>query len=70
MHLLPSSKEADLENNIVAALESVPLENMHWYGIEFNPSWLNSLVQVLHSFIQIYERDLNGKKAAWASKKY
>ena len=44
VHLPPSSKEADLENNIVAALESVPLENMHWYGIEFNFSWLNSIL--------------------------
>ena len=35
-HYPASSKEADLENNILAALESVPLENMRWYGIKFN----------------------------------
>jgi hypothetical protein len=35
-HFPASSKEVDLENNILAALESVPLENMRRYGIESN----------------------------------
>jgi hypothetical protein len=35
-HYLASSKEADLENNILVALEYVPFKNMCQYGIEFN----------------------------------
>jgi hypothetical protein len=35
-HFPASSKEVDLENNILAALESVPLENMRRYGTKFD----------------------------------
>jgi len=35
-HFPASSKEADLENNILTALESVPLENMRRCGIKFD----------------------------------
>ena len=35
-HFPASSKEVDLENNILAALESVPLKNMCRYDINFN----------------------------------
>jgi hypothetical protein len=52
-----SSKEADLENNILAALESVPLDNMRRYGsILMFYICLIPLVQVLHSLVQIYGR--------------
>jgi hypothetical protein len=39
VHLSPlpaSFKEVDLENNILTALESVPLQNMCQYEIKFN----------------------------------
>ena len=47
----------DLENNILAALESAPLKNMHQYSINsilISHVWLIPLAQVLHLLMQIY----------------
>ncbi|KAJ2970674.1 hypothetical protein NUW54_g12678 [Trametes sanguinea] len=53
-----SSKEADLEKNVVDALESVPLQSMRRF-------YTRSL-----RFADAYTKGLSGKQAAWASKKY
>ncbi|KAI9057198.1 hypothetical protein FKP32DRAFT_1615362 [Trametes sanguinea] len=53
-----SSKEADLEKNVVEALDSVPLKSMRRF-------YTRSL-----RFADAYTKGLSGKQAAWASKKY
>ncbi|OAX33859.1 hypothetical protein K503DRAFT_775150, partial [Rhizopogon vinicolor AM-OR11-026] len=53
-----SFKEADLERNVLAALEAVPLDAIH----QFSTRSLR--------FMNGYRRGLNGKQAAWASKQY
>ncbi|KAG1740919.1 hypothetical protein EDB19DRAFT_1974798, partial [Suillus lakei] len=52
------SKEADLERNVLQALDSVPLVAIRRFST--------------HSlrFMDAYRKGLNGKQAAWASKKY
>ncbi|OAX39569.1 hypothetical protein K503DRAFT_689344, partial [Rhizopogon vinicolor AM-OR11-026] len=50
--------EADLERNVLAALESVPLDAIRRFSTQ-------SL-----RFTDAYHRGLNGKQAAWASKQY
>jgi len=75
-HRPPSSKQADLERNILSALESVPLDSMRRYVIV---SQCHFKVHTIHRFslraccfIDAYENGLNGKQAAsvWALKKY
>jgi len=53
-----SSKEVDLERNVLTALDSVLLASMRRFATR---SWC---------FMDGYRRGLNGKQAAWASKKY
>ncbi|KAJ8579338.1 hypothetical protein M405DRAFT_897044 [Rhizopogon salebrosus TDB-379] len=57
-HYPASSKQADLERNILSALESVPLDCMRRFSTR------------ACRFIDAYEKGLNGRQAAWASKKY
>ncbi|KAF9500718.1 hypothetical protein BDN71DRAFT_1427169 [Pleurotus eryngii] len=52
------SKEAELEKNVIAALDSVPLKSMRRYAWR---SWW---------FMMFYGWGLDRKLAAWASKKY
>ncbi|KAI6108212.1 hypothetical protein F5141DRAFT_1064423 [Pisolithus sp. B1] len=54
----PSSKEADLERNVVTALAAIPLTTMHWFAMQS------------HRFIDAYKHGLNGAQAAWAVRKY
>ncbi|KIL54331.1 hypothetical protein M378DRAFT_38189, partial [Amanita muscaria Koide BX008] len=54
----PSSKEADLKMNVLAALESVPLVTMRRYA------------RRSCRFIDAYAHGLNSKQAAWASRRY
>lgn len=54
----PSSKEADLEMNVLAALDSVSLVTMQRYA------------RCSRRFIDAYAHGLNGKQAAWASCRY
>ncbi|KAH7930139.1 hypothetical protein BV22DRAFT_1079400 [Leucogyrophana mollusca] len=56
--LPPSSKEADLERNVLDALRAVPLQTMRKFAIRSR------------RFIDAYQKGLNGKQAAWAVKKY
>ncbi|KIM92435.1 hypothetical protein PILCRDRAFT_94260 [Piloderma croceum F 1598] len=53
-----SSKEADLKQNVLSALDSVPLDVMHWFTTH------------AHHFMEAYAKGLKGKGAAWAAKKY
>ncbi|KAI0371845.1 hypothetical protein BV20DRAFT_941233 [Pilatotrama ljubarskyi] len=53
-----SSSEADLEKNVIAALDLVPLVVIRWFYTR------------AHRFMDAYHRGLNGKQAAWAAKKY
>jgi hypothetical protein len=75
----PSSKEADLEMNVLAALESVPLVTMQQYGTFLN--LINDFINLAHihdhryaqhsrQFIDADTHGLNGKQAAWASRRY
>ncbi|KAI9001536.1 hypothetical protein BD414DRAFT_398251, partial [Trametes punicea] len=52
------TKEADLERNVVDALDSVPLKSMRQFY-----TWS------LH-FADAYTKGLSGKQATWVSKKY
>ncbi|KIJ10549.1 hypothetical protein PAXINDRAFT_164241 [Paxillus involutus ATCC 200175] len=54
----PSSKDADLEANMIKALDSVPLESMRKFATRSR------------RFMDAYYKGLNGKQAAWAAKKY
>jgi hypothetical protein len=77
-HQYPSSlKEADLEMNVLAALESVPLVTMWWYGTFLNliDDFINLVhihryARCSHWFIDAYTHGLNGKQAARASRRY
>ncbi|KAG2115106.1 uncharacterized protein F5147DRAFT_522999, partial [Suillus discolor] len=53
-----SSKESDLEHNVIKALDSVTLESMRKYSIRFQ------------RFMDAYQKGLNGQQAAWAAKRY
>ncbi|OBZ79571.1 hypothetical protein A0H81_00263 [Grifola frondosa] len=53
-----SSKEADLERNVIRALDSVELASMWRYAM------------CSRRFMDAYRRGLNGKQAAWAARKY
>ncbi|KIK97120.1 hypothetical protein PAXRUDRAFT_136944, partial [Paxillus rubicundulus Ve08.2h10] len=56
-HQFPtSSKEVDLERNVLAALDSVPL--------------ITIFATRSRRFMDAYLKGLSGKQAAWASKKY
>ncbi|KAG1857527.1 hypothetical protein C8R48DRAFT_563514, partial [Suillus tomentosus] len=54
----PSLKEADLEHNVLQALNYVPLVTTRWFSVR-------SL-----RFMDAYRKGLDGKQAPWASKKY
>jgi len=54
----PSSKEEDLTRNTLSALASVPLVIMRRFATRSR------------RFMDAYEKGLNGKQAAWASRKY
>jgi hypothetical protein len=53
-----SSKEADLEKNLLASLGMVSLVSMRKYACR------------AQQFMHAYHEGLNGKDAAWACKKY
>ncbi|KAF9225792.1 hypothetical protein BS17DRAFT_698862, partial [Gyrodon lividus] len=53
-----SSKEEDLERNVVDALQSVTLDHMQKYACH------------MRHFIDAYRMGLTGRQAGWASKKY
>ncbi|PIL34867.1 hypothetical protein GSI_02654 [Ganoderma sinense ZZ0214-1] len=53
-----SSKEADLERNLIDAVDAVPLESMRRF-----------FTRALR-FADAYAKGLSGKQAAWAAKKY
>ncbi|KAG2056618.1 hypothetical protein BDR06DRAFT_850242, partial [Suillus hirtellus] len=53
-----STKDSDLEINVVNALDSVPIASMRRFAIR---SW---------HFMDAYHKGLNGSQAAWAAKKY
>ncbi|EPQ50851.1 hypothetical protein GLOTRDRAFT_108476 [Gloeophyllum trabeum ATCC 11539] len=53
-----SSSEADLERNVIAALDAVPLVTMRKFSTR------------AFRFMDAYCKGLSGKQAAWASKKY
>ncbi|KZP06115.1 hypothetical protein FIBSPDRAFT_914755 [Athelia psychrophila] len=53
-----SSREADLERNLIMALDSVPLESMRKFSTRSC------------RFMDAYEKGANGKLAAWADKKF
>ncbi|KDQ11231.1 hypothetical protein BOTBODRAFT_162994 [Botryobasidium botryosum FD-172 SS1] len=54
----PSSTEEDLERNVLAALEAIPIDAIRRFS--------NRSLR----FMDAYRKGLNGKQAAWASKKY
>ena len=70
------SKEEDLEKNLLSAVESVPLEIMQWYDFWWSiffdnkTSSLARYTRRARRFMDAYWKGLNGKEAAWASKKY
>ncbi|KAI6022540.1 hypothetical protein BKA83DRAFT_4054572 [Pisolithus microcarpus] len=53
-----SSKDADLEANVIKALDSVPLDSMQKFATRSR------------RFMDAYYKGLNGAQAAWAAKKY
>ncbi|KAG1810537.1 uncharacterized protein BJ212DRAFT_1279097, partial [Suillus subaureus] len=55
---LHSSKESDLEHNVIKALDSVTLESNAQYSIGSQ------------RFMDAYQKGLNGQQAAWAAKCY
>lgn len=73
-HYPASSKEADLERNILSALESVPLTSMRRYGISLTllvySNKIYSFAIRSFRFMDAYSKGLSGKQAAWAAKKY
>lgn len=54
----PSSKEEDLIRNTLSSLDSIPLTMMRRFATRSR------------RFMDAYEKGLNGKQAAWASRKY
>lgn len=54
----PFSKEADLENNVISALDSVPLTSIRRFA------------RRSQRFINAYQHGLDGQRAAWATKKF
>ena len=75
-HYPPFPKEADLEANVLSALESVPLESMRRYAIYLIRFYMSSFFVAIRfavqsaRFVDGYHRGLTRKQAAWASKKY
>ncbi|KAJ7084721.1 hypothetical protein C8R44DRAFT_529550, partial [Mycena epipterygia] len=53
-----SSKEEDLERNMNAALDAVPLESMQRFSTRSE------------RFMDAYRKGLSGDQAAWAGKRY
>ncbi|EPQ61326.1 hypothetical protein GLOTRDRAFT_102921 [Gloeophyllum trabeum ATCC 11539] len=54
----PSSQDADLERNVIAALNAVPLDTMRRFATRAS------------RFMDAYRRGLTGKQASWATRKY
>ena len=54
----PSSREEDLERNVISSLDSVPLSSIRRFSN-----------RAIH-FMDAYHKGLNGKQAAWAARKY
>ncbi|KDQ07621.1 hypothetical protein BOTBODRAFT_119805 [Botryobasidium botryosum FD-172 SS1] len=52
------SAEEDLEKNVLKALEAIPIETIRRFTTKS------------HRFMDTYRKGLNGKQAAWASRKY
>jgi hypothetical protein len=72
---LPSSKEEDLERNMLAALETISIEQMQkcmLLQISTKHKILNQnrYARRARRFMDAYHRGLTGKQAAWAGKKY
>ena len=73
-----SSKEADLERNVLMALDSAPLVVMQRSVLPLSCQCsLHNSFNLSHSFathachfIDVYAKGLQGKGAAWAAKKY
>jgi hypothetical protein len=73
-----SSKEADLEANLLCALDSVPIASMRWYGslkckfeiVRYSFYYYLSFSTRSRQFMDGYQIGLNGKQAAYANKKY
>jgi hypothetical protein len=54
-HYPPSSKEADLEHNVLSALEAVPLDSMRKSVSNLDVQLIDlTTVQVLHTFSPVY----------------
>jgi len=72
-----SSAEADLERNVILALNAVPLDSMRRYvtylsAMTPSPFHAVSFRFSMRSlrFMDAYQRGLTGSQAAWASRKY
>ena len=73
-----SLKEANLECNVLMALDSVPLVVMRQSvlpllcqcSLHNSFNLLHSFATHAHCFIDAYAKGLQGKGAAWAAKKY
>jgi hypothetical protein len=76
-----SSKEEDLQKNLLSSLESVPIATMRRYVpfTLFYPLSVRELQKLIRNdrysrrsrkFMHAYYHGLSGKQAAWASKKY
>jgi hypothetical protein len=79
--LPPSSKEDDLEKNLIASLEDVSVIQMRRsaillisddfpYKIDCMPLLPRRFATRSCRFMDAYRKGLNGKQAAWASKRY
>ena len=74
--LPPSSSEADLQKNVVACLDEIPLITMRrWVAISALSNHSRPQVAFRYAnrslrFMDAYRKGLNGNQAAWASKKY
>jgi hypothetical protein len=70
----PSSKESDLERNLISALDEVPLDSMRrsvFYSIY--RTFINlyfSFARCSLRFMDCYRRGLTPKQTIWANKKY
>jgi hypothetical protein len=81
-----STKEEDLEKNLLSALESVPMTTMrrcvsftlvHPLGVRASWPVKSDLIRIINryarrsqKFMHAYHHGLTGKQAAWASRKY
>ena len=69
----PSKAEADLERNALEALDEITLHQMQRYDPSLYPMLPDSLMshpKLCKDFMEAYSKGLDGKQAAWATKKY